>query len=454
MSPLVFTPSSSFSSAPGELILSDGLSDLDLMGSPPWGLYLVELVIPVPPRANAYVPNSEGQSRIRSKPENPTGSMRLRVDRAGPIFPSEALFAADVDELQAMVESAHKRKGEIRFTPPNLEQVFYDIESIQFTEAPADGPAMSQLRQEFVVEFEVKPYGRKAAFAAFTDEAFAGPIDGIEIGIFDGHVDALAVLTLEDNSSVNSDFVEFGLVQDGYNAAADIRIINNELATGDFAGTQASPGDPVVTTLDTDVLACCGTGTQVHGGKQKISVIYQTDGDDVWMRFVWRINGGEYSFGRWVYATPGSSEHEATMAVIPFGDDVTDWDGWVEAYDGDGTNDLAIEEIQVMPAQVNGRARRTPRDLALPKTDTEHVLHDGQSMRFSSYGAISHSGARDSWIPLDGDVLKIPASAPSGLTTFLVVRRRTNDIDDDRVSAGRTASLLGTLEITPRVVLM
>ena len=98
-----------------------------------------------------------------------------------------------------MVESAHKRKGTLTFEPPNVEEVTYDLESCQITEAPADGPRMTQRMQEFVIEFECRPYGRLATETLLTDEPLAGPIDGVEIPTVNGHVDALAELTITDD---------------------------------------------------------------------------------------------------------------------------------------------------------------------------------------------------------------------------------------------------------------
>jgi hypothetical protein len=47
-------------------------------------------------------------------------------------------------------------------------------------------------------------------------------------------------------------------------------------------------------------------------------------------------------------------------------------------------------------------------------------------------------------------VLRIPASSSSGLPTFLTLRRREFDIDDDQPSAGLSDDLSATLTIVPR----
>jgi hypothetical protein len=185
MSPLVFTPPSVSAGVSSGLVLSDGQTDLDLLGSPPWGLYLVEFTLPVVSRENTYIPGPEGQRRIRSRPQNAVGSARVRIDRQDDLA---AAYQADLHALQEMVESAHKRKGTLTFEPPNGQVVIYDIESCQITEAPADGPRMTQRIQEFVIEFECQPYGRLETETLFEDEVFDGPIDSVEIQVVNGHV--------------------------------------------------------------------------------------------------------------------------------------------------------------------------------------------------------------------------------------------------------------------------
>ena len=60
---------------------------------------------------------------------------------------------------------------------------------------------MTKRMQEFVIEFECRPYGRLASETLLTAEALTGPIAGVEIPAVNGHVDALAELTITDSSS-------------------------------------------------------------------------------------------------------------------------------------------------------------------------------------------------------------------------------------------------------------
>jgi hypothetical protein len=77
MTPLVVTPEALSVSEIAHLDLSDGQTSLDLLGDPPWGLYLVEFTLPVVPRENTYALAPEGQRRIRSRPQNAVGNARV-----------------------------------------------------------------------------------------------------------------------------------------------------------------------------------------------------------------------------------------------------------------------------------------------------------------------------------------------------------------------------------------
>jgi hypothetical protein len=419
MTPLVVTPEALSVSEIAHLDLSDGQTSLDLLGDPPWGLYLVEFTLPVVPRENTYALAPEGQRRIRSRPQNAVGNARVRIDRQED---SSATFASDVNALQMMVESAHKRKGTLHFEPPNLDEVTYDIESCQITEAPADGPRMTKRMQEFVIEFECQPYGRLATETLLTNAPLAGPIDGVEIPTVNGHVDAFADLTVTDVSAEAADFVEFGIGQQGYDPAAPLEI--------DISDSTA---------LTEEVTNCADTGTKYHGGKQKISALVSTAATDVWMRLAWQLTGGTYSYGRWIYVTPGITQ-ERTLAVIDIGD-ATSWAGRIQAFEGSGSGTLTIDQLFIIPAEVCGRIRATSNRPALATSGSSHFTNEGAFV----------AGARH---PLDGDTLRIPVSTAAELSSLLVVRRRLHDIDDpDLASAGRDADVTVDLEITPRVAL-
>jgi hypothetical protein len=448
MTPLVVTPSPISAEEIANLVLSDGQTDLNLLGTPPWGLYLVELTPPIVPRENTYVLGPEGQRRVRSRPQNAVGNARVRVDRQED---SSATFAADLDALQMMVESAHKRKGTLTFTPPNLEEVTYDIESCQITEAPADGPRMTKRIQEFVIEFECRPYGRLAPETLFTDEVLEGPIAGVEIPAVAGHVPALGELTLTDTSSATSDFVEFGLGQQGYGPDDPLFIEEDDLDLGgDFVGTQpGGAGTEIECQLFFAPLRCCGTGIQDHGGRQKIAALLSTEDSDVWVRFAWRINRGQPSYGRWVAceSTVAGVYRELTLAVMDLGD-ATEWRGWIEAFHGGGDALLYVGQLYIIPAEVCGSVRWSG------ELDEDHVLWDDQAMRFSDQGAEgqAETGAVFGRLPLDGDTLRIPVSTAASLPSLLVVRRRLRDLDQHG-SSGRDADMTATLEITRRVTL-
>jgi hypothetical protein len=345
-----------------------------------------------------------------------------------------------------MVESAHKRKGTLTFEPPNLDEVTYDIESCQITEAPADGPRMTQRIQEFVIEFECKPYGRLASFTVLTDRDFAGPIDGAEINAEDvpGHVDALGELTLTDTSSESADFVEFGIGQQGYDPDAELLI-----AAADFNLLEGTLAGGIITTVLTDEpVGCCATGELSHGGKQKISVRFNTT-DAVWVRLAWRLDESPRSYGRWIEIPPGViGDQELTLAIIDIGP-ASQWEARIEAFDSSGSGEVDIKAAYIIPAEVCGRVRWSS------ETYTDHALWADQRIRIDHRGARreDETGSTFGWIPLDGDTLRIPAATGAALTSLLVIRRRLNDIDSATESDGRFSDVTATLEITPRVAL-
>ena len=440
--PVADLPPGPLPPADGELVLSDGIRERDLLYPTALYVYVVEFAPPVVPRENTYATtaDSEGQKRIRSKGQNAVGSMLVRVDRM--VSGSAEGFLSDLDDLQDLIESAHKRKGELRFVPPvdGAEQVTYDIESIQVTDAPMPGADLRRLRQEFTIEIEVKPNGRLEDATVWSDVGFNGPIDGVLIEDIPGNVDALAELTLEDTSTEAADFVEFGLIQDGYNAAAALRI--NEDDWNLFDGTQpGGSGTPIEIALTDETVEVCGFSGDVNGGPQKVVVQARTPDEGVWVRLSWRILSGNRSYGRWQPVPAIDAMCEINMAVVDIGD-ADNWDARVEAF-SEATGDLSIREAFVIPVQRNGRARAGNQ---APAFDA------GGRVKFTSEGAFR--GSLDSKVLLDGDVLRIPPATNSGLPSFLVVRRRLNDVDAGLEAAGLSSDLLGTLVITPRVALL
>jgi hypothetical protein len=442
--PVVLTPST-VEAETAELVLSDGLRERDLLYSTGVSVYVVEFTPPVVPRENTYAatPDSEGQRRVRSKPQNAVGSMLVRVDRMQ-AYETAGDFRTDLEDLQDLIESAHKRKGSVRFLAPNADEaVTYDLESIQVTDAPMPGAELRRRRQEFVVEFETKPWGRLTEDTIFEDLPFAtDQISSTVIEGVRGNVDALAELTLNDDSSEAADFVEFGLMQDGYNAAAQLRIEESEWELSGFAGTQPGGGSShIVVSLTDEVANVCGFDGDVNGGRQKVVVQADTEDEGVWVRLSWRLQSGNRSFGRWQPVPAiGPATAEINLAVVDV-DDASSWQFQVEAF-AETTADMNINEAFVIPAQRNGRARAG--------NDAPVFEADGR-VKFTSEGAFR--GSEESKVLLDGDVLRIPPETANELPSLLVIRRRLNDVDAGLAAAGLASDLLATLVVTPRVAL-
>lgn len=342
----------------GELYIGDGLREVNLMGAPPSGIYLVELDIPVPVPENTYAKgvDSNGQRRIRSLGANPTGRILARIDQ---LDDNAAAFQSDVDNLEDIVASAHKRKGYIRYTWPEGRAITYDLESVSVSATPQDGLRLNMRIVEFELAFECLPWARLDPVEIFTDEVLQNPIDGIEVLGIDGHVNALGELTIVDEDGESADHIEYGLVQEGYNPDAPLRIDEDDLDLDGFAGTQSAPGAVINIDLSETPIACCGTGVQEHGGHQRVKITCTGAGDQtigIWARLAWRVDGGGFSYGRWIRVPSTVDTFELGLAVLDL-EDATTWEGQVEAFCESGSELFKIRNLLIVPAEVHGTVR-------------------------------------------------------------------------------------------------
>lgn len=146
-----------------ELILSDGTRSYDFLAEPSPAIYVQQdgLVLPVVSREDTYAEgsDSEGRTRVRSRALNSeAGSFSVFFKAT-----SAALFWDAVDNLQELVESAHRNKGTLTYAPPGGVAVTFDLEAINVTDLPQKGVHLRQFHGEATVSFESKPYGRLAS---------------------------------------------------------------------------------------------------------------------------------------------------------------------------------------------------------------------------------------------------------------------------------------------------
>lgn len=357
------------------LVLSDGNRSLDLVGTPPDGIYLVEFEPPIIGRENTYAQGADSEygSRVRTRPTggggggNPGGSGKLRIDR---VNDTAADFYDDLDNLQELVESAHRRKGTLAYTPPDGEEVTFDLESIVLSGIPQDGRALSRRRCEPTFEFECRPYGRLAPRTIFTSQAITGPIGELELTDIRGHVDALAELTITDTATQACDHLEVGLEQDGYDSGSPAPLVidsDSMTALAGAAATQSGAYDPnasgnnvIRATLTSTPVAICSTGAQPHVGRKRIRVSVYGSTADIRVRLSWRVAEGPFTAERWV-ALPGANDfydldlEAITIAEVPSG--THSWEGYIEAYATSGTPTLDVDNVEVLPAEVYTKAR-------------------------------------------------------------------------------------------------
>lgn len=379
MSELVITPPAAGSA---QLVLSDGDETLDLLGDVSGrGIWLAdEPKLPLPAREDTFAEgaDSEGRRRVRTRPTNGTGAVPLTIGAD-----DASQFWGYVDQLQEMVESAHRRRGTLTYTPPGGTQVTYDIESISVTGLPQKGVQLLSFVQDGItVDFECRPYGRLApvemdigasASGPVPQVILEGPIDSFDVEDVDGHVYALGLLTLTDDSSQNRDYIEVGLEQEGYDPdnPTPLLIDSDNLTTSGLAGATASDSDAydpagattnnvIQATLTTTAVTACSTGAQEHIGRKRISSRLKASATGTYVRLAWKVGDGPISRGPWRAIPAASNFYDVyldtiTIEEVPEG--THEWTGYVEAYAAAGGDTVKVDFVEVMPAEVWGRVR-------------------------------------------------------------------------------------------------
>ena len=141
------------------LVLSDGTRSYDFLAEPAPAIYVQQdgLVLPVVSREDTFAEgsDSEGRTRVRSRALNSeAGSFAVYFKAT-----NATDFWDAVDNLQELVESAHRNKGTLTYTPPGGVAVTFDLEAISVTELPQRGVMLRAFHGEATVSFESRPYG-------------------------------------------------------------------------------------------------------------------------------------------------------------------------------------------------------------------------------------------------------------------------------------------------------
>jgi hypothetical protein len=440
-------PGSGGSAVAHSLILSDGVTDLELIGDGE-GTYVVVdgFELPAPAPANAYVetPDSEGRRRLRTRYANVEGGViRLRIDRFEDLAPA---FWDEVDALLELVMSAHREKGTLTYTPAEGAEITYDLESIYISDLPQSGFHVASRRYEPTITFECQPFGKLAEVTVFEDEDFTGPAGSVVVTNIPGHADALVEFTLHDDSTQVTDWLEVTVERDGYHEGADLTIDSADL--DDQGGSTVASGSAhggnvirqaVTTTPDNLVLA----ENLTHRGRKRISTRVTTSTEIAWVRGGWKVGeGASYSYGPWRQVPDDGEWHDVFLlaadipVLVPSDHEVFIL---VQGY-GEAATNIDVDYIQIMGAERRCVVRQP--DGTLMGTGSNIDLFSDRVVRGPSQCII------------EGDYLTLPPSTRAEIPLRLAVRRRREDIGAGGADDGITDDMTGTLIVTPRVALV
>jgi hypothetical protein len=444
MSPLVFTPSTAFDSS---LILSDGVTELELLGSGQ-GTYVgvdgFELPAPAPDNTYVETPDSEGRRRIRTRDQNAEGgTIKLWINHSDDAL--AAGFWESVDELLELVMSAHREKGTLTYQPPGGSSITYDLESIHISELPQRGHFIGRRIYEPVITFECKPFAKLAEVTIFEDEIFDALADTIVVDNIPGHADALVRLVLADNVSNDSNWIEVTVERDGSQSEP------LTIQTGDFTllgsstiDTRADATSNSVVSLDplpTDATIICEHTDRNDYGRKRVSGRFYTE-EECWVRGAYRLGAGSYTDGPWRRIEPDNFREIHLFTVdlrqVPAGE-TQEVDYRIEAFASATPCRFDLDYMTIL-----GGERRCA------ATQSATLLPADESITFFSDSVYQGGG----YARIEGNYLTLPPSTRGNIPLRLAVRRRSLDISAGEADAGIAHSLLGNLYVTPRVALV
>jgi hypothetical protein len=159
MTSLIITEAASGSPGPGgsELVLSDGTSELNLIGTTASGVKMFEFAPPLFTYENTYAAGADtvGRRRVRSVAQNAEGSVRVWVHGDAT---TAAAFYGYIADLEALVRSAHENRGTLRYKAPGATtSTTYYLESIWISDKPQVGYLLIDRHQEVELTFECRP---------------------------------------------------------------------------------------------------------------------------------------------------------------------------------------------------------------------------------------------------------------------------------------------------------
>lgn len=340
------------------LVLNDGSRTLDLVGTPPQGVYIRDTwTPPLPERENTYSESadSERSLRVRSRPKNAEGSIPLAVGAK-----VEADFWNYLDELQEMVESVHSNRGTLLYTPPrNALPVTFNIESARLSGLPQEGWYLNKLYCEPELTFECQPFGVLAPVIVVGGTSVGGPIGSIEIPNVPGHVEAWGEVTFAEGSAAIRRHIEVA-VQEDYDPASPEPLLHNlssgGLTTSGFAGASGTRSGSYSTnviraTLSGSPLAICGITPQPHKGLWRPRLRVWPSASNQRVRLAWKVGDGPLRREAWADVPDSSNFFELDLGILNIQEltPIHAWQGQIEAYQVAGSQPLDIDVLFTVP---------------------------------------------------------------------------------------------------------
>ena len=304
-----------------KLELSDGQRSLNLLSG--GSIYAVQegFDLPLPGRDVTYIDpvDGDGRRRIRSKDTNGEGRIQAMISGT-----TDANFWDNVDNLLELVQSAHRNRGSITYTPPKgSNEITWDLEAITVSGLPQRGQQLGTRRAECEISFETRPYGKLAGTTinlagTLAPKTLSGPIDYATVGGIAGQIQAFAELKLTDTSSQNRRHVEIGVqdVFDPSNPEPLLLTAGSMTAAGGtlgvFAGVAGTAGVPagayttsgtvpyaVKCTVAQSAITMLGTGRQPHSGLWKVRARVNATDPAIRIRLAWRVGEGQFTREQW-----------------------------------------------------------------------------------------------------------------------------------------------------------
>ena len=343
-----------------ELTLSDGTRSIDFLSSATTYLAPEGLALPVVGREDTFSEgsDSEGRTRVRTRVTNPEGSFTVYLKGD-----NDSAFWDAVDDLQELVESAHRLKGTLTYVPPNGSQVTYDLEAVSLSGMPQNGVMLKVRHVEITVSFESKPYGRLAPVVIEPSASFSGPIDDLAITEVPGQVDALASLTLTDGSTAARNHVEVG-VQHDYDPSdpEPLKLAAVTDISGLAAASNTRSGSLSTNTLRASItttpVALCVADDQPHSGKWKVRTRVWPSAPQMRIRLAWRAGNAPFTRGQWITISGEDAWFDVDLGTVNIAElDSHTSDFRLEAAAASGFPSIDVDVIYLLPADNYTRLR-------------------------------------------------------------------------------------------------